>query len=310
MDKLFISPALVMFAARNVAVQLKSLSRTKYSIFGIPRGGVPAALAVVAAMRLLGCKAMVVDTAAAANVIVDDICDSGKTMKEYRLNFPGRTHAALFARPKGLKFVLSGMVKEGWLVFPWEAKDGKDDSVTDNITRILQAIGEDPTREGLLETPARVVKAWGEWFSGYGKDPAEILKTFKDGADNVDEMVVLTDIPVHSFCEHHMIPFIGVAHVAYIPNGRIVGLSKLARLVDMYARRLQVQERLSNQIVDAMMTHLKPLGAGVVITANHLCMATRGVRAPGVATTTSAVRGVFRSKPAARAEFLSLVHKK
>lgn len=177
----------------------------------------------------------------------------------------------------------------------------------DHVREMLIDIGEDPKREGLKDTPLRVVRARAEWFAGYDQEPGDVLKVFKDGAQNVDEMVVLTDIPVMSFCEHHIIPFIGVAHIAYIPKGRIVGLSKLPRLVDVFARRLQVQERLTNQIADALMEHLKPLGVGVVIKANHLCMVTRGIKVPGVMTTTSSMRGVFRTKPAARSEFLSFV---
>lgn len=172
----------------------------------------------------------------------------------------------------------------------------------------LQAIGEDVTREGLLDTPARVVRAWGEWFSGYHIDPVALLsRDFEDGAEKADEIVLLTDIPVHSHCEHHVTPIIGHAHVAYIPNGRIVGISKLARVVDAYARRLQVQERMTNQIADAIAEVLNPLGCAVIVTARHFCMATRGVRMPGVMTTTSAMRGAFREDAQARAELMALI---
>lgn len=176
------------------------------------------------------------------------------------------------------------------------------------VVRMLHHIGENPQREGLRETPSRVVRAWAEWFSGYNTDPHALLATsFEDGSENVDEMVLLTNIPVQSHCEHHITPIIGVAHVAYIPQGRIVGISKLARVVDAYARRLQVQERLTNQIADAINEALRPQGVAVVIRATHFCMATRGVKMPQVDTTTSALRGAFKDRAEARSEFLSLI---
>lgn len=176
------------------------------------------------------------------------------------------------------------------------------------VRDMLTFIGEDPDREGLVDTPKRVVQAWSEWFGGYLVDPLSYLTVdFSDGAQGADEMVLLTDIPVHSHCEHHITPIIGVAHVAYIPKGRIVGISKIARVVNGYARRLQVQERLTNQIADAIFYTLNAEAVGVVITAKHFCMATRGVRMPNVDTTTSALRGTFKSEPEARAEFMQLI---
>lgn len=161
-------------------------------------------------------------------------------------------------------------------------------------------------RPGLLETPMRVAKAWEFWTSGYGVDPAEVLKTFEDGAEGVDEMVLVKDIPFYSHCEHHMAPIFGTATIAYLPDGKIVGLSKLSRLLDVFARRLQVQERMTCQVADALMEHLKPKGAAVVVKARHLCMESRGVCQQGHHTVTSALRGVFKSEPEARAEFLQL----
>lgn len=171
---------------------------------------------------------------------------------------------------------------------------------------LLHIIGEDPERGGLLETPDRAVKAWREWTSGYKKDPAKILKVFEDGAEGCDEMIVVHDIPVYSHCEHHLAPIFGEATVAYIPDGKIVGLSKLPRLVDIFARRLQVQERLTNQVAQAIMEHLKPRGCGVVIKARHMCMESRGIKQAGGYTTTSSLHGVFREDPAVRSEFLNL----
>lgn len=167
-------------------------------------------------------------------------------------------------------------------------------------------IGEDVTRGGLIETPGRVVKAWEEWTGGYKQDPADVLKSFEDGAEGCDEMVLVKDIPVYSHCEHHLAPFFGVAHVAYLPEDRIVGLSKLPRLVDVYAKRLQVQERLTNQIADALDKGLKPKGVGVIVECRHLCMESRGIKRQGASTTTSAMRGAFRNQ-ATRQEMLSLI---
>jgi GTP cyclohydrolase I len=176
------------------------------------------------------------------------------------------------------------------------------------IRALLIMVGEDPDREGLRETPARVVKAWQHWCGGYKQDPATILKTFEDGAENCgDELVIVRNIEFYSHCEHHLAPFHGIAHVAYIPDKRIVGLSKLARVVDVFAHRLQVQERLTNQIADAIQNVLQPVGAGVIIEATHMCMCSRGVNKQGSTTITSALRGAIKEKPEARAEFLALV---
>lgn len=175
------------------------------------------------------------------------------------------------------------------------------------IDLLKHIIGEDPRRGGLRDTPARVVKAWRHWAGGYKEDPVALLKCFEDGAEKCDEMVLVKSIPVYSHCEHHLAPFFGTAHVAYIPNGKIVGLSKISRLVDVFARRLQVQERLTNQVADAMQEHLAPKGVAVVIECRHLCMESRGIQRQGSSTTTSAMRGAFRDNAAARAEFMGLI---
>lgn len=168
-------------------------------------------------------------------------------------------------------------------------------------------IGEDVNREGLAETPKRVVKAWKDWTSGYHVDIASLLKTFEDGAEGCDEMVVRKNIRIYSHCEHHLAAIIGECTIAYIPDGKVVGLSKLDRLADAFARRLQVQERLTNQIADALMTHLSPKGVGAHISARHMCIESRGVRQHDSETQTSALRGVFKTQPETRAEFYSLV---
>ena len=180
------------------------------------------------------------------------------------------------------------------------------DRIAAAVREILFAVGENPDREGLQETPARVARAYEEIFAGLHRDPAEILSVTFDISH--EEMVLVRDIDLYSMCEHHLVPFHGVAHVGYIPanNGKVTGLSKLARLVEVYARRPQVQERLTSQIADALMKHLEPQGAIVVVEAEHLCMTMRGVRKPGASTITSAVRGQLR-EPASRAEAMSLI---
>lgn len=174
------------------------------------------------------------------------------------------------------------------------------------VRELLLAVGEDPDREGLRETPARVARCYEETFAGLHQDPGDVLERVFDIGH--DEMVLVKDIAVYSVCEHHLLPFHGVAHVGYIPgpDGKVTGLSKLARLVDLYARRPQVQERLTTQVADALVTHLSPRGVIVVVECEHLCMSMRGVRKPGARTVTSAVRGQLRN-PATRAEAMSLI---
>lgn len=174
------------------------------------------------------------------------------------------------------------------------------------VREMLIAIGEDPDREGLLRTPRRVAEAYEELFAGLREDPRTHLSTTFD--ENHKEMVVLRDIPFASLCEHHLLPFTGTAHIGYIPRGRIVGLSKLARLVEGYARRPQVQERLTSEIADALMAELQPDGCGVVIEAVHTCMTIRGIEKAGATMVTSAMRGGFRNRPETRAEFMAIIH--
>ncbi|MEJ5920430.1 MULTISPECIES: GTP cyclohydrolase I FolE [unclassified Corynebacterium] len=175
------------------------------------------------------------------------------------------------------------------------------------VRELLIAVGEDPDREGLVETPARVARAYQEIFAGLFTDPTDVLaKTF---AEDHQELVLVKDIPIYSTCEHHLVPFFGKAHIGYIPGdeGRVTGLSKLARLVDLYAKRPQVQERLTSQVADALVDKLQPQSAIVVIECEHLCMAMRGIRKPGATTVTSAVRGGFKSDARSRAEAMSLI---
>jgi GTP cyclohydrolase I len=271
-------------------------------IYGVPRGGIHAAQAV---LQHFNSEAKMVGDPNLANVFVDDIVDSGATAQRHEAYKDRFGHPipffALVDKQKGQK-------DNNWWEFPWETMKGET-GPEENITRILEYIGEDPKRQGLLETPGRVIRSYAELFSGYKVDEvgiAKILKTFDDGA--CDEMVLMKGIEFTSFCEHHMLPFHGVAHVGYVPNGKIVGLSKLARLVDVFARRLQVQERLTQQITKALDSHLVPLGSACVIEAKHMCMSCRGVmKHQSVTTTTSSLTGCFMEKPAARSEFMTLI---
>lgn len=175
------------------------------------------------------------------------------------------------------------------------------------VSEILVAIGEDPDREGLRGTPGRVARMYAEIFDGLHRDPGEDIDSFF-GDEHYQEIVMVRDIPFYSACEHHLIPFHGKAHIAYIPKGRVTGLSKLARLIEGFARRPQLQERLTSQVADALMDRMDPMGVIVVIEAEHLCMSMRGVRKPGSITVTSAVRGTMATNPATRSEALALMH--
>lgn len=176
-----------------------------------------------------------------------------------------------------------------------------------HIEAILKAIGEDPNREGLIETPQRVARSYEKLFSGYDKNPADVVTVFDN--EGYDEMVIARDIEFYSFCEHHMIPFFGRAHIGYIPNGKIIGVSKMPRILEIFARRLQNQERLTAQVADSLMELLKPKGVGVVIEAQHLCMMSRGVEKQNSMMVTSTVRGLFKKNLNTRSEFLRLIGK-
>lgn len=175
------------------------------------------------------------------------------------------------------------------------------------IRTLLQWAGDDPSREGLLDTPARVARAFEEWFSGYDEDPFEYLQRTFEEVEGYDEMVLLKNIRFESHCEHHLAPIIGKAHIAYLPENRVVGISKLARVVEVYARRLQVQEKLTAQIANTIQDVLQPRGVAVVLEAQHQCMTTRGVHKPGVSMVTSTLLGAFRKDPMTRREFLTII---
>jgi len=271
----------------NVREMILAVIPSGAKLYGVPRGG-----AVVAAMS----GNPLVDDPSRADFIVDDLIDSGRTKQRYEMNWPNKEFLALLDKR------IEGAFHGKWIVFPWELQDETKD-VEDTVVRQLEFIGEDPLREGLAETPKRVIKALKEMTKGYQENPRQILsKVFTEA---YDEMIVLKDIEFWSLCEHHMLPFHGTATIGYIPAGKIVGISKLARLVHCFSRRLQVQERLTQEIANAMMDALKPLGVGVVLKAGHLCMACRGVRTPAEMVT-SCLLGVFRDK--ARNEFLRFLN--
>ena len=189
---------------------------------------------------------------------------------------------------------------------PAEPRPTRQDA-EDAIRTLLRWAGDDPAREGLQDTPARVARAYREWFCGYEEDPVEILARSFEETDGYDEMVVLRDIRLESTCEHHMAPILGKVHVAYLPNGRVVGISKLARVVDAYAKRLQIQEKMTAQIANSIQDVLQPKGVAVVVEAAHQCMTTRGVHKPGVTMVTSRMLGAFRDDPSTRREFLAMI---
>lgn len=203
------------------------------------------------------------------------------------------------------------MTAQNSITMPTPAETGRRrpsrEEAEEAVRTLLRWAGDDPEREGLRETPERVVRAYEEFFSGYDADPADILRRTFEETDGYDEMVLLRDIRLESHCEHHMVPIIGKAHVAYLPDHRVVGISKLARVVEVYARRLQIQEKLTVQIATTINEVLQPKGVAVVIEAAHECMTTRGVHKPGVTMVTSHMLGAFRTDPTTRREFLNLI---
>lgn len=275
-------------------------------VHGVPQGGYPVAVLVAEALGArvmlrtpLGSDGRV--TPREGTLVVDDLVDSGRTLSRF-IDAGFRTDA-LFRKPETPNEIAPrARTRLGWLVFPWERATGPEDAVV----RLLEHVGENPAREGLLNTPGRVVKALREMTEGYSADVPAILATTFD--EQSDEMVVLSGIRFASMCEHHMLPFVGTATVGYIPGRRVVGLSKMARLVHAYARRLQVQERMTSQIAAAMEEHLQPRGVGVVIHGQHMCMSCRGVNQAGATMTTSAMLGIMKHSDAARAEFLRLAN--
>lgn len=263
-------------------------------VYGIPRGG-----SVVAAM-LMAAGILVVDDPSKATIIVDDIIDSGRTAERFKRMYGLETVALVNKQVSVEGETPDRELYPGWVVFPWEANDD-DSSSIDIVTRHLEYIGEDPNRDGLVDTPSRVVKAWDEIYRGYRENPNELLTWFED---DTDEMVVCKNIQFYSTCEHHMLPFFGTAAIGYIPTGKVLGISKLARIVDVYARRLQVQERLTRQVGEFLEEHTDHVA--VQIEAVHMCMMARGVHQQNSSLVTNYLTGAFR-EPETRQEFLATV---
>lgn len=296
-DKMHLNNSRINECCRRLAALLVELGFEGKRGYPIPRGGLHAAKHLKKYFPF-----EITNDPEYADFFIDDIIDTGKTMERFCDRFNERPFYALIDKTDNEDPYYSA----GFIVFPWEGDEVG--AIGDNITRILQFIGEDPKREGLVETPARFVKALNYWFDGYDKDPKDVLKVFEDGSENYDQMITVKNIPLYSKCEHHIADIFGTVTISYIPNGKIVGLSKMSRLVDIFARRLQVQERLTTQIAQAIEENLEPLGVGVLIKARHMCMESRGICQQGHHTITSALRGVIKSEPESRAEFLNLAN--
>jgi GTP cyclohydrolase I len=280
---------------QNLSVLLadRAVRKRATSVFGIPTGG---AIVAVMVADLTGLP--LVEQPDNDTLVVDDLIDSGRTMQP----FANHRHDALIRKSHSPKHLAPDACEmNGWIHFPWESNTRPDDA----IIRLLEFIGDDPKREGLVETPRRVLAALQEMTEGYQQSPAQILA--RQFTERADEIVVLRNIQFQSLCEHHLLPFIGSVTLGYLPDKTIVGISKLARLVTCFAKRLQVQERMTTQIADAIMTHLNPKGVAVVVRANHLCMACRGVRQSETELVTSSMLGVFRDDPKARSEVMRLI---
>ena len=292
-DHLRVSTAMI-----DLSKQIKDQfdGKETLKIYPIPIGGIPVSYLLKA---FLADKFYVVfvDRPEESDLFVDVVENSGSTRRDYESRFPERPFFTLFFKRD----------KTRWLIFPWE-EVGKN-VAGDIPTQLLKFIGENPDREGLRETPRRFLQAWRYWTSGYGVDPVSVLKGFEDGSENYDAMVFQGAIPIHSICEHHLAPFFGVAHIGYIPDGKIIGLSKFSRLVEVFARRLQVQERLTQQIAHALFDHLKPKGVGVVLRCRHSCMESRGIEKSGSMTYTSSLVGCMKEEENARSEFLRFVER-
>ena len=293
--------------AENVARALCDAFPKKMGldVYPVPRGGIPAALAVQSAMVDRGCATFqiplkLVEHQTSADIIIDDIIDSGVTRKRFGDLLACRLGAPFYA--------LVDKPAEGitdWVEFPWERMNNEQ-GPEENVRRLIEFIGDDPNREGLRETPARVIRSYEELLGGYKQKPEDVVKVFED--DDCDEMVIVRDIEFVSTCEHHMLPFMGKAHIAYIPDGKVIGVSKLVRVLEVFSRRLQIQERLCEQVTKALDDILKPKGSACVLEAKHLCMTARGVRKQGSVMVTSSLTGVFREQGnMARQEFLGMI---
>ena len=268
-------------------------------VYGIPRGGYyPAAVVANAIGATLLTNPD--DIKPGITLLVDDLVDSGATRDDWKSR-TGCDFLAVYAPTPGSADYYGEIKPDEWIVFPDESGSG----IEENAKRILQYIGEDVTREGLVETPRRMRRAWDEVFAGYKIDPHDLVKTFVQGT--CKEMVILKNAEFYSTCEHHFFPFFGHCSIGYIPNDKVIGVSKLARLLDCYSRRMQIQERMTAQIADFLMAELDARGVYVVCEGVHFCMTSRGVRKQDASMVTSAIRGDFETNAAMRNEFLQLI---
>lgn len=285
-----------MMARLSSIMEKRGLKSKSVKILGIPRGGIAVAYRIAGLL-----DAEITADPGSANLIVDDIVATGKTRDKFITL--SKTNRKVTDGEVIFDSLIPSPEAGKWYVFPWE--ETEIGSSEDIPTRLLEYIGEDPTRDGLKDTPARYIKAWSEITRGYKQDPKEFFKAqFLEKSYN--QMVILKDIEFFSVCEHHLLPFYGKVHIGYIPQGKVLGISKLARVVDCFSRRLQIQERLTQQIADIIQEMLCPVGVAVYIEARHLCMMMRGVEKKNSLMLTSALKGALDREGSARMEFLLL----
>lgn len=296
MNKKLVSWELVNASVNN----FKTKNKKDYSFtLAVARGGIPVA------MLLGGRNIKIVEPFTDVSnfkdhsvLIVDDIKDTGATIEHFKKQLPNADVFTAFEKKDN----------STWYVFPWETGNDTAGGLRQACTAILRGVGEDPMREGLKETPERFDKAWRYWTKGYRQKPGDIMKMFENETKGIDQLIAIPQIDFYSMCEHHMAPFYGQVYIGYVPNGKILGISKFARLTEIYARRLQVQERMTDQIAQAIMKYLKPQGVGVVVKGIHLCMRSRGVEKQNTEMLTSSMFGKFRTVSDLRSEFLSVLN--
>lgn len=284
------------------AVKKVKASGKKYtSVFGVPRGGHYPAAIVATELKVKQIFDPVKITK--STLVVDDLVDSGSTMTKWQTQYGCDFLAVIKNKAKAnpTYFGYDNSRVGDWIVFP----DEHDCGIEENLKRTLQYIGEDTNREGLLETPKRMRKAYDEIFSGYKTDPKSLVKCFTKGT--CEEMVILRNAEFYSTCEHHFFPFFGHCSIGYIPNGKVIGVSKLARLLDCFSKRMQIQERMTTQIADFLEQELNAQGVYVICEGVHFCMTSRGVKKQSASMITSAIRGIFKQDAQARNEFLHLI---
>jgi len=310
-DKVFFSVTAFYDAVSDLAISIEKCKDKRYYlyIYPIPQGGCALATVLNSYLRNMGYgETMVIDTEIFNKItnkrsvlVVDDVIDSGKTIAPFMEMGCGT--AVLHRKPWATvtpDFCYKATAD--WIIYWWEGTQEK--SIKDSVLRQLQYIGEDPERDGLKETPDRVIRSYEQLYSGYKLDVAPYFKIFEIKRD---EMIILKDIEFYSTCEHHMLPFFGKAHIAYLPKDKVIGVSKLARILEVYTRRLQIQERICQQVTEALDTHLRPLGSACILEAQHFCMTSRGIQKQNSKMITSSLTGVFKTNSETRAELMSFI---